>query len=106
MIWLLLLFSALKTKNTHEICNAFVVSFLNIYIRSEGCDDPGVTSGTCGHAYIMVNGDDHSLHLRGHNVVVVDAVTGVVAYRSSSPLSTGVTSEILRLSGQTPRSKE
>ena len=57
-----------------------VVSFLDIYIRSEGCDDPGKTWNTCGRAYIMVNGKDHSLHGRGHNVVVVDAATGVVAH--------------------------
>ena len=56
-----------------------VVSFLSIYIRSEGCDDPGKTS-PCGRAYIMVNRKDHSLHGRGHNVVVVDAATGVVKH--------------------------
>ena len=53
-----------------------VVSFLNIHIRSEGCDDPGMTNGTCGIAYIRVNGKDHSPHGRGHNVVIVDAKTG------------------------------
>ena len=58
------------------MCNFFVASFLNIYIRSEGCDDPGMTAGTCGVAYIIVNGKDHSLHGRGHNVVIVDAKTG------------------------------
>ena len=57
-----------------------VVSFLNIYIRSEGCDDPGKAWNTCGRAYIMVNGKDHSLHGRGHNVVVVDAATGAIAH--------------------------
>ena len=57
-----------------------VVSFLNIYIRSEGCDDPGKTFDTCGRAYIMVNGKDHSLHRRGHNVVTVNAATGVVEH--------------------------
>ena len=58
------------------------VSFLNIYIRSEGCDDPGKTFVTyaCGRAYIMVNGKDHSVHGRGHNVVIVDAATGVVGH--------------------------
>jgi len=50
---------------------------LNIHIRSEGCDDPGKTAGTCGLAYIKVNGQDHSLHGRGHNVVIVDAKTGL-----------------------------
>ena len=49
---------------------------VNIHIRSEGCNDPGITPNTCGVAYIKVNGQDHSDHGRGHNVVVVDAATG------------------------------
>ena len=53
-----------------------VVSFLDFHIRSEGCNDPGMTAGTCGIAYIRVNGKDYSLHGRGHNVVIVDAKTG------------------------------
>ena len=48
----------------------------SIYIRSEGCDDPGKTQGTCGVAYIFVNGKDHSPGDRGHNVVIVDDKTG------------------------------
>ena len=51
---------------------------VSIHIRSEGCEDPGITEGTCGLAYIDVNGEDESPHIRGHNVVVVDAVTGNV----------------------------
>lgn len=51
---------------------------VSISIRSEGCDDPGITEDTCGLAYIYVNGKDKSHHIRGHNVVVVDAVTGEV----------------------------
>ena len=47
-----------------------------IYIRSEGCEDPDKQKGTCGLAYIFVDGVDRSLHKRGHNVVVVDAATG------------------------------
>ena len=54
-----------------------LVSFLDIHIRSEGCSDPGITPGTCGIAYIELNGKDHSPHGRGHNVVVVDAKTGL-----------------------------
>ena len=46
----------------------------SIFIRSEGCDDPGIVS--CGFAYIFVNGRDHSLRERGYNVVIVDAKTG------------------------------
>jgi len=49
---------------------------VSIFIRSEGCDDPGVNQQNCGFAYIFVNGKDHSLHSRGFNVVIVDAKTG------------------------------
>ena len=48
---------------------------MDMYVRSEGCDDPGNVV-KCGRAYIYVNGVDHSLHRRGHNIVVVDAKTG------------------------------
>ena len=51
---------------------------MDIHIRSEGCNDPGKTPYKCGVAYIKVNGRDHSLHRRGHNIVVVDATTGNV----------------------------
>ena len=56
----------------------FPAAILNISIRSEGCDDPGIPVGTCGIAYIIVSGEDHSLHRRGHNVVTVDAKTGTL----------------------------
>jgi len=49
---------------------------VSIYIRSEGCDDPGRNQQKRGFAYIFVNGKDHSLRSRGHNVVIVDAKTG------------------------------
>ena len=55
--------------------------YLDIYVRSEGCNDPGKTPNTCGIARIEVNGHDHSMHRRGHNVVVVDAVTGNAAVK-------------------------
>ena len=54
----------------------FPTALVSIYIRSEGCDDPRKTPGTCGKAYIVVNGKDHSPGNRGHNVVIVDAKTG------------------------------
>ena len=57
------------------------VGYLDIYIRSEGCNDPNKTPNTCGIAYIKVNGHDRSMHRRGHNVVVVDATTGNAAVR-------------------------
>ena len=54
----------------------FPAAVASIYIRSEGCDDPGKTQGTCGVAYIFVNGKDHSPGNRGYNVAIVDAKTG------------------------------
>ena len=51
-------------------------SSIKIDIRSEGCNDPGKTPNTCGRAYIKVNDVEHAKQGRGHNVVVVDAVTG------------------------------
>ena len=54
----------------------FSTAVVSILIRSEGCDDPGKTLGTCGVAYIFVNGKNHSPANRGHNVVIVDAKTG------------------------------
>ncbi|XP_022787618.1 uncharacterized protein LOC111327652 [Stylophora pistillata] len=49
--------------------------FVNIFIRSEGYDDPGKTSKT-GVTYIRVNGTEYSPKRRGDNVVVVDGATG------------------------------
>ena len=54
----------------------FIDPFVDIDIRSEGCNDPNKTLDTCGIAYIKVDGKDHSRHLRGHNVVIVDQKTG------------------------------
>ena len=51
--------------------------FVDVHVRSEGCEDPGIKPNTCGTAYIKVDGKDHSLHSRGHNVVILDATTGV-----------------------------
>lgn len=61
----------------------FPAAVASIYIRSEGCDDPGKTQGTCGVAYIFVNGKDHSPGNRGYNVVIVDAKTGTIAFYSA-----------------------
>ncbi|KAL9978627.1 hypothetical protein ACROYT_G016164 [Oculina patagonica] len=70
------------------------VSFLDIHIRSEGCNDTRVTPGTRGIAYIKVNGKDYSPHGRGHNVVIVDAKTGAVlgskSFDTSNISSAGV----------------
>lgn len=52
------------------------MSFVDIEIRSRGCDDPGKTFRQCGAAYIRVNGTNYSPRRRGHNVVIVDAETG------------------------------
>ena len=54
----------------------FADPFIDVDVRSEGCDDPGKAPNTCGIAYIKVDGKDHSLHRRGHNVVILDGTTG------------------------------
>ena len=54
---------------------------MGIHLRSEGCNDPTKTPGTCGIAYMYVDGIARSPRLRGHNVVVIDAKTGNVFLR-------------------------
>ena len=44
-------------------------------IRSEGCADPGRTSG-CGIATIKIEGKDYSKRRRGINFVAVDGQNG------------------------------
>ena len=58
---------------------------MDIEIQSEGCNDPGIAPGTCGTAYIKVNGTDYSPHGRGHNVVILDAGTGNVTSKQVVP---------------------
>ena len=45
---------------------------MSIFLRSEGCDDPGKTL-PCGRAFMKVNNQGYSLHARGVNVVVFSA---------------------------------
>lgn len=67
----------MEISSSYVMCS-FAASTLNIYIRSEGFNDPRKNSGAGGRAYIIVNGKDHSSNFfRGHNVVIVDAKTGV-----------------------------
>ena len=54
---------------------------LPIYIRSEGCNDPGIAG--CGLAIIRVNGRDVSRHGRGYNIVVVNGKTGLIESSTS-----------------------
>lgn len=49
---------------------------LNIEIISEGCDDKG-RHGSCGIAFIKINGKNYAKKRRGYNVVVVNANTGM-----------------------------
>lgn len=64
--------------NYNKLCLFFLASTLNIYIRSEGFNDPPKTSGAESRAYIVVNGKELSSNFyRGHNVVIVDAKTGI-----------------------------
>ena len=53
----------------------FLLGFLNVTIRSEGCDDPNL-SGENATAFIWVNGTDYSLHGRGFNLAVFNITTG------------------------------
>ena len=50
---------------------------LSIYIRSEGCEDLGL-SGYCGLAIIQIDSKDYSPHGRGYNLVTINADTGAV----------------------------
>ena len=59
---------------------------MDMRIRSEGCDDPGKPTDTCGIAYLYVNGVNHSLRKRGFNIVVADTKTGEIRLRH--PLTT------------------
>lgn len=59
------------------ICMFCVASFLKIFVRSEGLHDPQMVSGRRA-AYFFVNGNDYSSYKTGHNVVVVDAETGIM----------------------------
>lgn len=76
----------------YVICVLSVASFLKIYIRSEGFNDPRMTSGKRA-AYIIVNGNDHSPYRRGHNVVIVDAETGIAVF-CRDPWHTFIKNEI------------
>ena len=48
------------------------VPAVDIYVRSEGKNDPN----TLCLSYIKVNGREYSSRHRGHNVVIVDGSTG------------------------------
>ena len=54
----------------------FAYTALDVFIKSEGCEDPDKTINTCGRCYIQVEGQELSPHGRGHNVVVLDGETG------------------------------
>ena len=64
-----------------------VESFVDIQIRSRGCDDPGKTLTRCGRAYIKVNGENYAPRKRGHNVVTVDANTGKMVLYTTARFS-------------------
>ena len=48
---------------------------LNVQIISEGCDDRG-RHGSCGVAFIRINGRDYASKRRGYNIVVINSNTG------------------------------
>ena len=47
-----------------------------IHLRSETYGSAGISSPP--RSIIQVNGHDHARHVNGHNVVIVDAVAGIV----------------------------
>ncbi len=49
---------------------------LNVQIISEGCDDRG-RHGSCGIAFIRINGKDYARKGRGYNIVVINSNTGM-----------------------------
>lgn len=55
-----------------------VASFVDIDIRSRGCDDPGNHSSVCGSSFIKVHGNNYAPRRKGHNIVIVDAKTGMI----------------------------
>ena len=57
-----------------------VASYLKIFIRSEGFHDPRMITRRRA-AFFFVNGIDYSPYTRGHNVVIVDAETGIMFWR-------------------------
>ena len=61
----------------------FTGEYIDVYIRSEGCEDFPRIDFWC-RAYIFVNGSDESLRRRGYNVVVVDGTTGNVKANTQS----------------------
>ncbi|XP_066021208.1 uncharacterized protein [Pocillopora verrucosa] len=78
-----LLFAPFVALIIADVFTTLEGSSIKIDIRSEGCNDPGKTPNTCGIAYIKVNDNEHSKKKRGHNVVVLDAVTGIVEHSVS-----------------------
>lgn len=50
-----------------------------VYVRGEGLNDKGKT-GKRGRAVIKVNGKDYSPHRTGFNIVVLNAVTGILFF--------------------------
>lgn len=55
---------------------------LNIQIISEGCSDKG-RHGSCGLAFIRINGRDYARKRRGYNIVVISANTGMKQHELS-----------------------
>ena len=55
----------------------FFSEFPNIEVISEGCNDP-IRSEGCGLAYIYIDGEQKSPQKRGHNFVVISALTGKI----------------------------
>lgn len=67
-----------SVKGLVDVVRLLADPFVDVHVRSEGCEDPGKTPNSCGVGYIKVDGTEYSPRQRGHNVVVVDGGTGNV----------------------------
>lgn len=58
----------------------FVVFFVDIDIRSRGCDDFGKFFLGCGFFFIKVNGKNYVFWKKGYNIVIVDVKIGMIVF--------------------------
>lgn len=66
------------------LCFYFVIaSFVDIDIRSRGCNDPGKPHRDCSATFIKVYEKNYAPRGKGHNVVIVDAKTGTIVQEDS-----------------------
>jgi hypothetical protein len=62
-------------NNNRRVSTNHFPEFPNIEVISEGCNDP-IRSEGCGLAYTYIDGEQKSPQKRGHNFVIINALTG------------------------------